>query len=64
MAKKIMATITTILPFVDFTVFMSELLKTFYKPGSRLVAGGHVTPEIELAANRAEIELIETLGPS
>ena len=63
-ARKIMATRTTILPFVDFTIFMSELLKTFYKPGSRLVAGGHVTPEIELAANRAEIELIEALGPS
>jgi len=63
-AKKTMVTRTTILPFVDFTVFMAELLKTFYKPGSRLVADGHVTPEIDLAANRAEIELIETLGPS
>jgi len=63
-AKKTMSTRTTILPFVDFTVFMAELLKTFYKPGSHLIAGGHVTPEIELAANRAEIELLETLGHS
>lgn len=59
-----MVTRSTILPFVDFTVFMAALLKTFYKSGSRLVAGGHVTPEIDLAANRAEIELIECLGPS
>jgi histidinol-phosphate/aromatic aminotransferase/cobyric acid decarboxylase-like protein len=63
-ARKIMVTRSTILLFVDFTVFMAALLKTFYKPGSRLVAGGHVTPEIDLAANRAEIELIESLGPS
>ena len=62
-ARKMMAARTTILLFGDFTVFLAELLKTFYKPGSRLVAGGHVTAEIDLAAERAEIELIEALGP-
>jgi len=63
-AGKVMATKTSILPFADFTIFMEELLRTFYKPGSRLVAGGHVTPEMELVANHAEIELVETLGTS
>jgi len=63
-AGKVMTPRATVLLFADLTIFMEELLRTFYKPGSRLVAGGHVTPEIELAANRAEVELEETLGVS
>lgn len=63
-ARKVMTTKSMILPFVDFTVFMTELLKTFYTSGCRLVGAGHVTPEIEIAANRAEIELVEALGNS
>ena len=61
-AGKVKTTRTSVLTFVDFTPFMTELLKIFYKPGARLIASGHVTPEVELAADRAEIELVETLG--
>jgi histidinol-phosphate/aromatic aminotransferase/cobyric acid decarboxylase-like protein len=63
-AQKAHAGAGTILPFTDFTVFMVEALKAFYKPGSRLVAAGHVTPEIELAAAHADTELLEMLGPT
>ena len=52
-AQKVMTPKTMILPFVDFAVHLAELFKTFYKSGCRLVAAGHVTPEIEMAADRA-----------
>lgn len=63
-ARKVMTTRNSIFSFADFSTFFAELLKTQYKPASRLITCGHVTPDVELAANRAEIELIEVLGPS
>jgi len=63
-ARKVMTTKRTILPFADFTGFMTDVFKTFYKSGCCLVGAGHVTPEIEIAADRAEIELVEALGTS
>jgi len=53
-----------IYPFGDFTRLMEELLKLLYRPSCTLISVGHVTPEIALAANSAEIELIEALGDS
>lgn len=63
-AEKLKTTRSTILLFDDFTEVVTELLRSFYKPGCRLISGGHVTPEIEIAADRAEVELVETLAAS
>jgi len=51
-------------PFADFSVFLTDLLRTCYQPGCRLLAAGHVEPAVEIAADRAEIPLIENIGPS
>ncbi len=51
-------------PFGDFTRLMEELLKLLYRPSCTLISVGHVTTEVALAANGAEIELMETLGDS
>ncbi|MEW5995209.1 MAG: aminotransferase class I/II-fold pyridoxal phosphate-dependent enzyme, partial [Candidatus Zixiibacteriota bacterium] len=53
-----------ILPFGDFPQVLEELLRHFYTPGAHLAAGGHVTPDIELAATHAEVDLVEALGQS
>jgi histidinol-phosphate aminotransferase len=52
------------IPYEDFTEVVAELLQAFYKPGSILVGAGHVTPDIEIAADRAEVELVEALAVS
>lgn len=51
-------------PFTAAAPFLAGLLRALYRPGSRLQAVGHVTPEIEIAAGQAEIELLEHIGPS
>jgi histidinol-phosphate aminotransferase len=63
-AERLKTTRSAVLSFDDFTQVMTELLGTFYKPGCQLVGAGHVTPEIEIAADRAEIELVEALAVS
>ncbi|HWR83459.1 MAG TPA: aminotransferase class I/II-fold pyridoxal phosphate-dependent enzyme [Candidatus Deferrimicrobium sp.] len=63
-AAKVKSPGTAVMVFVDATAFLSDLLKAFYKPGSSLIAAGHVTPEVQLAAHRADIGLMETLGVS
>lgn len=54
----------TILPFTDLTEFVTEFLKMVYQPSSNLVAAGPVSPEIAIAADRAEYRLVETLAKS
>ncbi len=63
-ARKVMTPKTMILPFAEFGELLTEMLKLFYSSGCRLIGAGHVTPEVEMAANRAEIELVEALGTS
>ena len=50
--------------FADTNRFLEELFRFFYKPGCRLVAAGHATPDVELAAAHADIDLEEALGVS
>ena len=63
-AEKLKTSKSAILLFGTFTEAVTELLRIFYKPQSLLVGAGHVTPEIEIAADRAEIELVEALAAS
>ncbi len=51
-------------PFVDTSALMVDLLKGAYAVGSRLISAGHIGPEMEIVADKAEIELVEALGPS
>ncbi len=50
--------------FSDGSAFLSTLLKSQYHPSSRLLCAGHVTPEIEMAADMAEVDLTEIIPTS
>ncbi len=62
--RRTMTSSSMVWPFSDFTPFLADLLRMLYEPGARLLAAGHVEPQIEMAAHRAEIELMEIIGPS
>jgi len=63
-AEKAMVPPEMILPFADSTEFITELFKISYHPSCRLISAGHATPELAIAADRAEIKLIEVLNES
>lgn len=48
-----------IYPFRDADHILTELLKMHETDGCRLIGAGHVTPEIAMAADRADIEFEE-----
>ncbi len=51
-----------VLPFADFTETITAYLTHVSEPGGRLIVAGHATPEIQLAADRAEMEISEVIG--
>ncbi len=51
-------------PYTDRTDFMNGLLKGLYRPSSRLISAGQTTPDIAIAADRAEIDLAEIIPDS
>ena len=53
-----------IFPFTDYTRFLTELLKLSDGPFRRLVAVGQVQPEVAIAVDRADTDLVELLGVS
>ncbi len=63
-ARKQVTARSTILPFADNVDLLCDLFSALGCPASRLVAAGHVTPEVAQAADRARIELEEQLTPS
>ena len=63
-ARKVMADKAMIVPFADFTDFLTDLLGLYYHPVARLIGAGQVEPEVAQAADRAEITLTEQLGVS
>jgi len=63
-ARKDAVTKAMVLPFVDYTHFVSDIFRMYYQPGGELIAVGHVTPEIEIAADRAGLKPFEVFGPS
>ncbi|MBN1213615.1 MAG: aminotransferase class I/II-fold pyridoxal phosphate-dependent enzyme [candidate division Zixibacteria bacterium] len=64
-SNKLMVSREMVLPFVDFTDFMEALLRLLdNRDGRRLVAAGHVTPDVAMAADRAHLDLKETLAVS
>jgi len=53
-----------VMPFVDFTDFLTALLEHVDCEAGRVIVGGHATPEVAIAADRAGLSLEETLGPT
>lgn len=53
-----------ILPFVDFTDLLTALLEHVANGASQLMVGGHATPDVAIAADRAGLTLEEKLGPT
>lgn len=64
LARRLMVTSHAVLPFPDFDDFMPELLKLIAHGRQRLVCGGHVTPNMLIAADKAEMSVEETLSAS
>ncbi len=54
----------TVFAFGELSEFLEEFLNMFCRPGGTLVSAGLVTPEIALAADRADVKLVEVCGES
>jgi len=63
-ARRDHVTKTMVRPFADFVQFTAELLKTYYRPGGRLISIGHVHPAMEMAADRADLRVTEVISKS
>ncbi|RKX29983.1 MAG: hypothetical protein DRP47_00340 [Candidatus Zixiibacteriota bacterium] len=63
-ARKTKTSIGMVWPFADSTDVLTSLLNLYYKPGVKLITAGNVGPDVEIAANRAEVTLEETIGVS
>ena len=55
---------STVIPFTDYTDMLTALLGYAAGNQKRLLVTGHVTPDVAIAADRAEIEPEEILGVS
>jgi histidinol-phosphate/aromatic aminotransferase/cobyric acid decarboxylase-like protein len=64
LSRRIMTPGNMIHLFSDSTQFLSKLCKVFGTPSHRIIAAGHITPEIAIAADRAEMGVHEVLGAS
>lgn len=51
-------------PFADSTEVLTGLFGLYYTPGTSLITAGHIDPAVEIAADRAEVPLRETMGLS
>ena len=64
MAQKLLTSPNAISLFSDSTAVVVELFKYFYKPYCNIITAGHVTPETVIAADHAEINIIESIPQS
>lgn len=63
-SQKNMVSRDSIRLYTDFTGFLCDLFRLYDTSGARVVAVGHVEPSVEIAADRAGLELIENIGAS
>lgn len=64
-SNKAMVSRDMVLPFVEFTGFMEVLFRLLDKDArTSLIVGGHATPDVAIAADRAQLSLKEVLGLS
>lgn len=62
--RKVRAERGMVLPFADVTEFVTEFLKMVYQPSANFVAAGPISPEMAIAADRAEYCLVEAQAKS
>ncbi len=55
---------STLTPFTDHCETMTALLNFANKDQNELLVAGHVTPDMAIAADRAELKVVEILGAS
>jgi histidinol-phosphate aminotransferase len=63
-AGKVMMPDNMVLPFVDFTGFMAELFMLCEQGEASVIMGGYASPDVAIAADRAQLQLNEVLGIS
>ena len=63
-ARRAMAEKSMILPFAEFSEVLADLLNVHYQSRSRLITAGLVTPAVAMAAEKAQVELVEQTGDS
>ncbi|MBK7141831.1 MAG: aminotransferase class I/II-fold pyridoxal phosphate-dependent enzyme [bacterium] len=61
LGHRLMVTPESIYPFMDFDEFLPELVSLVTRGTSRMVGGGHLSPDILIAADRANQSIHETL---
>ncbi len=64
LARKLMVSADMVLPFAEFDDFMPELLKMARGDQDELLSLGHASPDIAVAADRADLKVRELLGVS
>ncbi|MCM2271174.1 MAG: aminotransferase class I/II-fold pyridoxal phosphate-dependent enzyme [candidate division Zixibacteria bacterium] len=64
LGRRLMVTPESIYPFMDFDDLMPELLKLVTHRCDRIIGGGHLSPDILIAADRANLHLHEVLSVS
>jgi histidinol-phosphate/aromatic aminotransferase/cobyric acid decarboxylase-like protein len=63
-SRRLMVSKNCVLPFVDADDFLPHLLSMCRHSRSRLLVVGHMSPDVAIAADRAELMPEEILGPS
>ena len=63
-AQKLMISKNSVYPFTEMTEFLTELLANYDCDGVNLISIGSATPDIAIAADRANIEMEEVIGKS
>lgn len=64
LSRRLLVTAESIYPFMDADQFLPELLSLVSHGTSRIVGGGHISPDILIAADRANQSMHETLSVS
>lgn len=64
LADKLAIGAANILPFEDFTDFMTSFFDFLDSSDRTIIVAGHATPDIEIAADRADMKVVEMVGES
>ena len=64
LADRLKAGEPMVLPYSDFTDMLTDLLGHVADGRERLVVAGHATPDVQIAADRAGMQVTEVLGVS
>ncbi len=63
-ARKVAVPQEMVLPFTDYTDILTELFSLTTTVENRVIAAGCVSPDVEIAADRAQSDIVLAQGPS